>query len=298
MARAAKRYYSPIIGCDKMTLYSPINILLRNRYTREGLKARKKTVNLEYYHDDVNLGDILAETVTKKMLERKGLDLSAPVLRPYTHLMTIGSVLGGRGLFDATVWGSGFRSFSETAFLGVRRRFQTLDVRAVRGPITRRILLQAGRCDCPEIYGDPAVLMPLFYAPDAPEKSGKIGLVSHFLSPLEIPVEYRERIKELEIRTNDDRAFIDALRACDRVISASLHGIILAETYGIPAVFLNVSRDGELLKYYDWYFSTERQAFPMAYSVEEAVRIDPPAVPDLSDMQDRLIQTFPYDLWL
>lgn len=279
-------------------LYSPIMILLRNRYTREGSKARKKTVNLEYYHDDVNLGDILAETVTKYMLERKELSLSAPARRPYTHLMTIGSVLGGRGLFDATVWGSGIRSFSETAFLGIRRRIQTLDVRAVRGPITRSILQQAGRCDCPEVYGDPAVLMPLFYEPDATEKSGKIGLVSHFLSPLEIPAEYRDRITELEIRTDDERAFIDALRACDRVVSASLHGIILAEAYGIPAVFLNVNRDRELLKYFDWYFSTGRQAFPTAHSVEEALRIDPPAVPDLSDMRDRLLQTFPYDLWL
>ena len=59
--------------------YSPIKILLRNRYTREGAKARKRTVNLEYYHDDVNLGDVLAETVTKYMLERKGLSLSAPL---------------------------------------------------------------------------------------------------------------------------------------------------------------------------------------------------------------------------
>lgn len=39
------------------------------------------------------------------------------------------------------------------------------DIRAVRGPETRKLLINVG-FDCPGIYGVPAVIMPLIYNPD------------------------------------------------------------------------------------------------------------------------------------
>lgn len=44
-------------------------------------------------------------------------------------------------------------------------RNQKIDVRAVRGPETRRILISMGY-GCPEIYGDSVVLLPIFYPKD------------------------------------------------------------------------------------------------------------------------------------
>lgn len=44
-------------------------------------------------------------------------------------------------------------------------RNQKIDVRAVRGSETRRILISMGY-SCPEIYGDSAVLLPIFYPKD------------------------------------------------------------------------------------------------------------------------------------
>ena len=82
-----------------------------------------------------------------------------------------------------------------------------------------------------------------------------------------------------------------------KVVSSSLHGIILAEAYGIPAVFLSEGRSEEILKYYDWYFSTGRSNVRMANTLVEALDMEPMEVPDLSKMQESIMEAFPYDLW-
>ena len=73
----------------------------------------------------------------------------------------------------------------------------------------------------------------------------------------------------------------------------------MAETYGVPAVF--VSENGkmysEIIKYYDWYFATNRTTVVMATTVEEALNVTPMPLPDLSHMQNDLLNSFPYDLW-
>lgn len=267
-------------------------ILRRNALCRDGSRAAKHRMNLEYYTGSVNLGDALAPVVFRWMLERK--HLTPETRTPKTgHLMTIGSLLGGSGLFDAAVWGTGVRSYDGICSIGKRRRLQKLDIRAVRGPVTRQILQTFGY-SCPQVYGDPAVLMPLIYRPQIgeTEKNG-IGLIQHYLSSESVPA----GVKCIDIQTTDYRQFIDRVAACEKIISSSLHGIILAETYGIPAVFLGKSRESELLKYYDWYHSTGRYNVRIAMSVEEAMGMEPMDLPDLHGMQENLIKAFPYDLW-
>lgn len=271
-------------------------LVFRNKYTREGLKAEKNKVNLEYFREAINLGDSLSGVVCEYMLAQKGLSFSTRSREKYSHLIAIGSLLGGRGFFDAVVWGGGVRSFSEAASLGKRKYIQKLDIRAVRGPISRQILQQAGKYTCPEIYGDPAILMPEIY-PSCPQKSNKVALVSHFLSCDTIPEENADCIKKIDIKTTDYAQFIDEITKCSKVISSSLHGIILAESYGIPAVFLGKCREIEWLKYYDWYFSTHRTNIRIAHSIKEALEMDPLPLPKLNEMRSNLIASFPYDLW-
>lgn len=45
-----------------------------------------------------------------------------------------------------------------------------LDIRAVRGTLTREVFLKLGH-KCPEIYGDPGVLMPSVYQSKNIEKT-------------------------------------------------------------------------------------------------------------------------------
>lgn len=139
-------------------------------------------------------------------------------------------------VFDATVWGSGIKSFDQISTLGKRRFIQKMDIRSVRGPLTKAALIGCGY-NCPEVYGDPAVLMPLIYKPNI-EKTNDVGVILHFHQNMEIP----SNLKNINIKTKDYQSFVDELCSCKKIISSSLHGIILAEAYGIPAVFIKRQR--------------------------------------------------------
>jgi pyruvyltransferase len=269
-------------------------LLSRNKYTRDGSKVKKNRVNLEYYTTTINLGDALAPVIFDWMLEKNQVSAEKPTKKT-THLLTVGSLIGGSGLFDATIWGSGIKSFDAVCGLGKRKYFQKFDIRAVRGPLTRQILTTCGY-NCPKVYGDPGILMPLIYHPDESNtKREGIGIVQHYLSSEAVPNSVN--IKNIDIQTIDYKHFIDQITSCEKIVSSSLHGIILAEAYGIPAVFLAKGRDGEILKYYDWYFSTQRRSVKAAQSIEEAISMEPMPLPDLSQMQKGLLDSFPYDLW-
>ena len=108
--------------------------------------------------------------------------------------------------------------------------------------------------------------------------------------------EQTANLHKLSILTTDYQAFIDELAASSLVISSSLHGIILAESYGIPAIWLSApSVDG--FKFQDWYHSTGRTNIRPCSSLEEALQSTPPPLPALTDMQKQLIECFPTDLW-
>ena len=210
--------------------------VLRNRKTLDGRKADRNKVNLEYWNFNENLGDLLAPVVTQWMLHRLGLDLSREAAKP-CHLMTIGSVLG-LGVFDAVIWGSGVNSFAHVGRVTTQKGYRKLDIRAVRGPITAQVLRENGYT-CPQIYGDPAILLPLIYPGRRPEKKKKYVVIDHYMK--------RKTTGDdrLSIRTGDYRTFLDKILEAEVVYSSSLHGIILAESYGVPSVFLRQGMEEE-----------------------------------------------------
>ena len=252
---------------------------------------------MHYWSAVENLGDALAPVIFSWMLEQNGLVNRLPENR-YVHLLTVGSVLGGNS-FDATVWGSGIHTIFMANRIHELRRIRKLDIRAVRGPITRDVLLNSGY-DCPEIYGDPGILMPRIYQPaHCDEKRYEVGMIRNF----EKADYYRSiydkgtLVHEINVMTTDYKTFIDEIVQCRRIISSSLHGIILAEAYGIPAVFLMEGMENVLLKFYDWYFSTGRYSAKAARTLDEALEMEPMDLPHLEQMADQLMARFPVDLW-
>lgn len=267
--------------------------ILRNQLTIDNTRVKKNEVNLEWWDGSKNLGDSLSEVVFRWMLLQRGLSGDEKTKKTI-HLMGIGSLIG-MGRFDATVWGSGILNFLQIYNVAKQSRYRKYDVRAVRGPITRKILIENGY-NCPAIMGDPAILMPLIYQPQKAEKCYDISIIQHWKyndNKLNKLSEYHH----INIETDDYKSFVDELVKSKRIISSSLHGIILAETYGIPAVLLNTGIDEEMIKFYDWYLSTGRKKVIYAETLEEAIQMNPMPLPDLNNMRQNLLKTFPYDLW-
>ena len=173
---------------------------------------------------------------------------------------------------DAVVWGSGFIGGNDALQMPVER------ITAVRGPLTARRVVEAGGApDLP--MGDPALLLPLFYDPDvAPHYD--IGLIQHFrevgIEPLpRLPSGFSVRLIDI---TGGIKAVIDAVLSCRRILSSSLHGLIVAHAYGIPATWLKISDRplGDDFKFRDYWASIGRDDVPPVEARGGAL-IDPEA---------------------
>ena len=251
-----------------------------------------KNVKLYYWRmssDTENLGDYLSKVVVSHFMPQSVT--KRPFQRTKT-LLAIGSILGFR-CQDVVVWGSGIISSHESKARYVR--YSDLDIRAVRGPKTRQVMLDLGK-KCPEVYGDPAILMPFIYNPEMREKKYRVSLIVHHEHG-ELTIPKSVDIHRIDISTTDYEKVIDEIVQSDLVISSSLHGIILAETYGVPAVLM-LRRDAMVFKYEDWYYSTGRMNPTIVRSIEEALSAKPMELPDLSNMQKQLLDAFPSDLWV
>ncbi len=277
----------------KSAYKATVRFLNRNKYIigNKNFPTVKNEVNVHRYRlnsGKENLGDYLPCVVVDYLKNMYGIKGNAA--EKTKHLFAIGSILHFC-IMDATVWGSGFMNYpGKTSDVYLMRKLHKMDIRAVRGPKTRTILLDLG-FNCPECYGDPAVLMPLIYSNDNICKTKEFSVIKHMSDKTKCA-------NEINILTDDYKGFIDKMLESKLIISSSLHGIILAEAYGVPAVlYLPGDTTLSLLKYEDYYFGTGRYEFPVARTIDEALSITPCPLPDFTSMQKALIDSFPKDIW-
>ena len=259
-------------------------------------KARNNKVNLNYVNLVNNLGDSISPIICNYMLNQKNMDINVDICGK-KHLYAIGSVLTS-GIQDCTVWGSGVLN----ARVLYRLKNRKFDIRAIRGPVTREILHDFGYHNVPDVYGDPAILLPEIITPiENCLPSKKYGIVFHFYEAadkakyLNSSTSKNIELKLIDIGISDVQEFVNQITSVKIVISQSLHGIIIAESYGIPAILLKPNRS--FIKYLDWYYSTGRLIFPIAESVEQALSLEPPPLPNLSEMRLALKNSFPFDIF-
>lgn len=127
----------------------------------------------------------------------------------------------------------------------------------VRGPLTRKRILELGG-SCPEIYGDPALLLPLIWEPL--KKEHEIGIVPHIYNYTEVKEKYPS-YKIIDL-TKDPKIVTQEITSCKKIISSSLHGIIVSHAYGIPAAWVKFETKlvGDDIKFKDYYASFNKDA--------------------------------------
>jgi len=294
------RWWQLTHNADDIMLYYP-DVKAQDNRVNVHIHDVKKT-GWDYHdngHYPYNLGDVLAMPIINFMLNKKGIKADKEV-SGRKHLFTVGSG-GMRSFQNATIWGTGimYAGFRGNWFEKYwDARYRHLDIRAVRGPLTREEYLKLGH-HCPEVYGDPGILMPLIYQPDNQQvKRGinEYAVIPQYITENEVR-KYVPDDKIISMNSNDYQSVIDRIVSCRKVYSSSLHGIILAEAYGIPAVFYRGLPANIDFKYKDYYASTGRCDVPMANNLAEAYSFDAPQLPDLTELQKGLMEAFPYDLW-
>jgi pyruvyltransferase len=211
---------------------------------KETKKSKKPYQRIRYFDAVANWGDHINPYIIEKMT---GKTILQSTFGWTEHLLAVGSILRNANR-NTIVWGSGF--ISETSrFRGAPKK-----IAAVRGPLTGQRLTDLGY-ENPQIYGDPALLMPRFYSPKV-DKQHKIGLVAHYAEKND---EIVKHLASLGIYLVDIQlpveTFVDELCKCETIISSSMHGLIAADAYGIPNRWLMLSDKlvGGEFKFQDYY---------------------------------------------
>lgn len=164
----------------------------------------------------------------------------------------IGSILDYANDSNLVIWGTGFQHESS------RMKVKPKRVCAVRGPLTRTKLIEQG-VDCPAVFGDPALLLPLFYKPKGNVERAELGIVPHYIdkgNPVLRSFAKAEEVKIIDIESGITNV-IDEICSCDFIASSSLHGLIVADAYGIPSVWIKLSDRvlGRGFKFRDYFLS-------------------------------------------
>lgn len=234
-----------------------------------------------------NFGDLLGPLIVQAIVGRR---LSRHRTRQRgPRLLTVGSILHFARTGDS-VWGTGVRG----AIPIERYTFNSLDVRAVRGPLTRDHLQQLG-IEVPQVYGDPGLLVPELF-PDltskAKQKRSDFVVVPHYTDYSRLALEHKEQCIN---PCGPVRQCLRRIAEAERVISSSLHGLVIADALGIPSQWLECKHESDF-KYRDYVLGSGREPHPPFRSVQEALANDPQPVPTFAGMQ-ALLDAFPHDLW-
>ena len=225
------------------------------------------------------------------------------------HYSLIGSIVSFYNLNQTTIYGSGIMTATDE----IKGRPEKII--SVRGPLTRNALIEKG-IECPENYGDPALLLPMFYKPDI--KQNNTVLIIPNRDTL-MYYDYGNRIIDemqnkygcsLVNMFNYDKwtDIVDAIASSKFVMSESLHGLIVAETYGVPCLwveFMDHARYYEynsdwLFKFRDFYksigkFNMQITKLYNGYDFNELIKLKDSWQPGKIDFE-KLLSLFPFDI--
>lgn len=235
----------------------------------------QKPIKLIYWKYIPNLGDLLSPFIIAKLSNRNILykrpwygwkpyfkELKRIVIhrqwldwQDFTHpfekvVVGVGSILHYAN-YNSIIWGSGFMNDHEST------QAKRDNIKAVRGWLT------ANKVGCTTV-GDPALLMPLLLPQSAVDKTFEIGFIPHYIELDDFSGRIypnlnsivRDNSTVINLRTIDIEKTISQICKCRLILSSSLHGLILAHAYGIPALWVRKPQSNiDPFKYWDYFSS-------------------------------------------
>ena len=201
-----------------------------------------------------NVGDLVGPYLFEKITGQP-INYIQPRNTDQLVYLTVGSIIHGKYAKQNTIiWGSGIL-YGNVKKLGAINPKQ---ICSVRGKLTRRMLTRMGQ-PCPEIYGDPALLLPLYYQPTIPKKH-QLGIILHYKHTPAMIQDFLDSIPHINYQiisiTNPVEEFIDSVLQCEYILSTSLHGIIIPHAYSIksmPIFIRSKTIPGGTFKFEDYY---------------------------------------------
>jgi hypothetical protein len=134
-----------------------------------------------------------------------------------------------------------------------------MDFKFVRGKLTEKILLDGKKITCRLPVGDLGLLATYIY-PNNSNKKYKLGVVSH-LDDLDSPImfdiykKYKHDCIYINVKEAPEKV-IGQIQMCENIVSTSLHGLIISDSFGIPNLWLENKFkriNKPIFKYYDYY---------------------------------------------
>jgi hypothetical protein len=148
---------------------------------------------------------------------------------------------------------------------------------AVRGKRTRAELVNHLGWDVPEVYGDPALLMDRLYTPPATTSvTAAYSICPHYVHMKDIAGS-ADRLGDAHLIDveRDAETVVAEIAHSQAVISTSLHGLIVAQAYGVPWVWLRIDDKrlaGDTFKFEDFFTTLAREAVASATVTREELR--------------------------
>lgn len=231
----------------------------------------KKLNKKLYYCSCDNFGDELNKYLFEKVFNIK-FEYTTNIWR--SDYTAIGSILGwscaayknyrsiignvckyllyGLKISTLTVLGSGFQDWS---FEPKIIFFRKMDFKIVRGKLTENYLRNNNLLKGKVILGDLGLLVSFIFK--SKTKKYKLGIIPHFKDN-DCPVFFDIRNKYedsiiINVRSSVETV-INQILECENIISSALHGLITADAFGIPNIWVeNPSNKMDYFKYHDYY---------------------------------------------
>ncbi len=218
----------------------------------------RSTLQTYWWNETPNFGDALAPLLLEHFSDLK-VEWAAI---SHARIASIGSILEHiPPLWDGYILGSGrLKENSGLHLCGIRSGV-TAKILALRGPLTAKSI--------PGTYalGDPGILANELVGMQ--EKKYDLGVLPHFsdttLYPKYLGLIPKKSAMRLIHPSGDPLTVLREIGACHRIVTSSLHGMIVADAFGIPRKVeysRNMDKDGGDFKFRDYSASIQMPFVP------------------------------------